>query len=115
MSEKSEIPKTIIIVHFTAFNSVGFKILEDVDPAKVEETIRRKTSNTAIIHSYTEYEISGRKEVFVSEDIASTKSMSEDLLTETYKKAYDKLQQDSDKRNNKDDDKYSGDIINEKF
>ncbi len=62
-----DIPKKLSIVTFTAFNQKGVMYLENVDESDVEEEIRCKTSNTAVIHTIVEYGVSSKKKIMVSE------------------------------------------------
>jgi hypothetical protein len=93
-------PKKITIVTFTAFNMKGQMILEDVDESKVKEVIRRKTSNTATIHTITEYDVSNKKYSVINEDTMGIQSpMSEKFISDMYKK----LEKDSNKKKKNND------------
>jgi hypothetical protein len=84
---KIEIVKKITVVTFTAFNMKGTMILEDVDDSKIQETIRRKTSNTAIVHTTIEYDVVNKKETIINEDTSlKNLEMPEKFMTDMYKK-----------------------------
>jgi hypothetical protein len=89
-----KIPEKITIVNFIAFNQSHQMVLEDIDQEKVEPTIKRKTSETAIILNTVEYSgIKGKTSKTYNEwDMVST--LSEDY----YKSAYRSLEADSVKR-----------------
>jgi hypothetical protein len=96
----SESPKKITIVTFTAFNMKGQMVLEDVEESKVQEFIRRKTSNTAVIHTTTEYDVSNKKYSVINEDTMGIQSpMSEKFISDMY----EKLGKDGNKKKKDDD------------